>query len=164
MCRRLRRPLAVIAALVFMAFIAIQFVPVDRSNPPGAMEVSAPPEVMALLRRSCYDCHSNETRWPWYGYVAPLSWLIEKDIRDGRDQLNFSTWDQYSARKRARSIDEIYEVAAAGEMPLPIYLITHGDARLSPQDLVLLRAWAASDRSQTGDEPGAESRSDGERE
>ena len=144
MWKRIRKPLAVIAGLLLVAFIGIQFVPVDRSNPPVTMDVPAPPEVLAVLRESCYDCHSHEVRWPWYSYVAPVSWLVARDVRMGRHDLNFSIWDQYSAKKRAHKIEECLELAEAGEMPLPIYLITHADARLTTQDLGALRAWAAA--------------------
>jgi hypothetical protein len=70
-----------------------QLVPLDRSNPPVSAEVPATPEVRAILKRSCYDCHSNETRWPWYAYAAPMSWLLVYDVHEAREHMNFSTWD-----------------------------------------------------------------------
>ena len=125
-----------------LAFIAIQFKPVDRSNPPITMDIAAPPAVDAILRQSCYDCHSNETRWPWYSYVAPVSWLVTKDVHDGRKHFNFSTWDDYDPEDRIDIIDEMYEEAEEGEMPLPIYLKMHSDAKLTPEDLQILNQWA----------------------
>ena len=74
---------------VVAGLILIQFAPVDRSNPSVTGEVSAPDPIMAVLRNSCYDCHSNETRWPWYSRVAPLSWRIAQHVREGRGHLNF---------------------------------------------------------------------------
>ena len=83
-----RRLLWVLIAVV----IIIQFIPVDRSHPPARSEIEAPPEVMEILRTACYDCHSYETDWPWYGYVAPVSWLLARHVKKGRADLNFSEW------------------------------------------------------------------------
>ena len=132
--------LAVVGALV-----VIQFVPVARpSNPPVTGEVPASPEVRAILRRACYDCHSNETVWPWYSKVAPISWLVARDVREGRTELNFSTWDQYSSKQQVKKMGESFEEVAEGEMPPWFYLPVHRDAVLSPQDKAALRDWAAS--------------------
>lgn len=147
MWKRIRKPVMAIAATLLIAFVAIQFVPVDRSNPLVTMEVPAPPEVLAVLRRSCYDCHSNTVRWPWYSHVAPISWLIAKDVREGRRHLNFSIWDQYSAKKQAHKIEEVHDEVASGAMPLPIYLNMHAEARLTSQDIELLRAWAEATKA-----------------
>jgi len=74
--------------LMAAVFVLIQFIPVARTNPPVEGEISASPEVMSILRRACYDCHSNETRWPWYSKIAPVSWLSVKDVNEGREHLN----------------------------------------------------------------------------
>ncbi|MEJ2720875.1 MAG: heme-binding domain-containing protein, partial [bacterium] len=87
MPRKMKRFLIVLAVLV----VAIQFVPIDRSNPPIGENINAPAAVTRILRESCYDCHSNETRWPWYAYVAPVSWMLSLHVHEGRDHLNFST-------------------------------------------------------------------------
>jgi hypothetical protein len=132
--------LAVVAALV-----VIQFVPVERpSNPPVTGEVPASTEVRAILRRACYDCHSNETVWPWYSKVAPVSWLVARDVREGREELNFSTWDQYGTKQQVKKLGESFEEVAEGEMPPWFYLPAHRDAVLSPQDIAALRNWAAA--------------------
>ncbi|MBT8208114.1 MAG: heme-binding domain-containing protein [Acidimicrobiia bacterium] len=144
MWKKLRRPLTILFGVLIVGFVAIQFVPVDRSNPPVTMDVAAPAEVRSVLRQSCYDCHSNESNWPWYSYVAPVSWLVAKDVREGREHLNFSTWDLQSASERAEIAEEVYEEAADGEMPLPIYLTMHADARLAPDDLRVLRDWVST--------------------
>lgn len=137
--RRWARRLGITAALVFLL---IQAVPVRRSNPPVSAEVEAPEEVRAVLRRSCYDCHSHEVRRPWYAYVAPGSWLVEHDVNEGREHLNFSTWDRYDARARARLKEEIGEEVVGGTMPLWYYLPLHPKSRLSAQDREVLRRWA----------------------
>lgn len=125
-----------------VALIAIQFVPVDRTNPPVEGEVPAPPEVRAILRRSCYDCHSNETVWPWYSRLAPVSWLLAKDVREGRGELNFSTWNRYSTQQQVHKLKESWEEVEEGEMPLWFYLPVHRDAELSDSDRATLRRWA----------------------
>ena len=131
---------------VVVVFLAIQLVPVDRSTRPVTAEVPAPPEARAVLRRACYDCHSNETVWPWYSRVAPVSWLLARDVRKGRDELNFSTWDRYSTKEQVKKVKESWEQAAEGEMPPWFYLPVHRDAVLSAEDKVVLREWAHGTR------------------
>ncbi len=129
---------------LLVLFLGIQFVPVDRGNPPVEAEVPAPPEVHEVLVRACYDCHSNETVWPWYSRVAPVSWLVARDVRKGREELNFSTWNRLSTREQVKALQESWEEVEEGEMPLWFHLPTHPKARLSVRDRELLRAWALS--------------------
>ncbi|HEX5043710.1 MAG TPA: heme-binding domain-containing protein [Candidatus Polarisedimenticolaceae bacterium] len=129
-----------LGALVLVA--GIQLVPVDRSNPPEQGVVPAPPPVLAVLQRSCFDCHSNQTRWPWYAYVAPVSWRVADDVHEGRKELNFQEWNRASARKRARVAAKVWDEVQEGKMPLPNYLRMHPEARLSEEDRALLRGWA----------------------
>jgi len=124
-----------------VAFVLAQLVPVPRTNPPVEEEVDAPPEARAVLERSCYDCHSHETRWPWYARVAPASWLLAYDVSEAREHLNFSTWGRYDAKERKENLEAIAEMVEGGEMPLWYYLPLHPDARLSPGDVAALRAW-----------------------
>jgi len=139
---RLRKLLRVLLLLLLVAFVAIQFVPVERTNPPVEAEIDAPPEVAAILHRACYDCHSHETRWPWYARVAPASWLLERDVREARRKLNFSTWGSYNEQRQARKIEEIVEQTSEGEMPLWFYVPLHPSAKLSEADLAVLANWA----------------------
>ena len=132
------------ALALCVAFIAIQFVPVSRTNPLEKGELRASAEVVSVLRRACYDCHSNETTWPWYSHVAPLSWVIAHDVNEGRAALNFSTWDQLSAEKQAEAIKESWEAIAEGKMPTWYYVALHPEARLSANDQAILRAWSGS--------------------
>lgn len=122
--------------------VALQLVPVDRDNPPVTGVVDAPPAVVAILERACYDCHSNETTWPWYSRVAPLSFLVAHDVEEGREHLNFSEWDKLTAEKRAHAIEEIWEEVEEGEMPLWFYTPLHPEAKLSEEDRTTLRAWS----------------------
>jgi hypothetical protein len=133
------------AALAFcVAFIAIQFVPVNRINPPMRGDFRASLEVVSVLRRACYDCHSNETVWPWYSRIAPVSWVIARDVYQGRAALNFSAWNQLSAEKQAEAMKESWEEVAEGKMPTWYYVVIHPEARLSANDQSVLRAWSGS--------------------
>ena len=127
-----------------IVFLALQFVPVDRANPPVQLDVDAPGEVSAILRRACYDCHSHETRWPWYSHVAPLSWWIAEHVEHGRADLNFSQWPMFDLVEQGMALEDIEEQIRKGEMPLKNYLILHPEARLSEQERVTLLDWARS--------------------
>lgn len=96
------------------------------------------PSVAEVLRRACADCHSHETRWPWYSRIAPVSWMLEQHVRDGRAKLNFSEWSGQSQDQA----EEIYDSVAKGKMPMAGYLFLHPNARLSAADRSLLQAWA----------------------
>jgi hypothetical protein len=124
-----------------LVFVAIQFVPVQRTNPPVETEVTAPPDVRAVLRRACYDCHSNETVWPWYSHVAPASWLVADDVNKGRRQVNFSTWNRLTPKDQAKKLREAWEEIESGEMPLWYYRPLHPGASLNAQDRALLEGW-----------------------
>lgn len=101
--------------------------------------------VMSTLRRACFDCHSYETRWPWYARVPIASWLLERDVNRGRGQLNFSTWAQYSTFERADLLDKVCERITAGAMPLRPYLLLHREARLSQADIAGLCEWSRTE-------------------
>lgn len=127
--------------------VLIQLVPVQRSNPPVTMEVPAPEPVRSILRRACYNCHSNETGWPWYARVAPVSWLVASDVREGRDALNFSTWDRYGAAEQAKKAMQAGKEVAAGDMPLWYYKTIHPEARLSAEEAAALSVWTSGETS-----------------
>jgi len=139
-----------------LAIAILQAIPVERSNPPVETVVEAPPAVAAILRRACWDCHSNETVWPWYAWVAPVSWTVSHDVVEGRSKLNFTTWNRYDAGKRAHLLEEIRDEVGKGEMPLAIYLPMHPEARLDDADRETLLAWTRSAA------PGADAAVDGE--
>jgi Haem-binding domain len=125
-----------------VALVAIQFIPVERSNPPVRLEVQAPPEVAAVLRRACYDCHSNETKWPWYAHVAPMSWLLSAHVRSGRGDVNFSEWPALDTELQALAFDDIRKQIEQRKMPLWSYLLLHPEARLTEADRRTLLGWA----------------------
>ncbi|MCB9896553.1 MAG: heme-binding domain-containing protein [Planctomycetes bacterium] len=122
--------------------LAIQAVPVERTNPPVTAELVAPQPVHDLLVRACYDCHSHETVWPWYASVAPASWLVARDVEEGREHLDFSTFASLEPGRAAHALREIAEVLEEGEMPPWFYTPLHPDARLSADEVATLRAWA----------------------
>ena len=132
--------------LLLVALIGSQFVPVDRTNPPvdAALKLDAPPEVMAILERACFDCHSHNTHWPWYAYVAPASLLVAHDVEEGREHLNFSEWNARTPSWQSHHAEEIVEEIEEGEMPLWFYTPLHPEAEISESDLDTLREWAAS--------------------
>jgi hypothetical protein len=107
-------------------------------------EVPADPQVRAILERSCYDCHSRKTRWPWYAHVAPVSWLLSRDVHEGRKHVDFTAWDSYSEKKRAKKLGDVWEEVEQGEMPLWFYVPLHPEARLSDADRESLHAWTRS--------------------
>ena len=131
-----------IGILLFLALIAMQFVPIERTNPPVESDVPAPPELKEVLRRACYDCHSNETRWPWYSRVAPVSFLIANDVKEGRSEVNFSQWSQYNGARKGKKLKEIAEQVEKGEMPQWYYVLIHTDAKLSAGDKEIIINWA----------------------
>ncbi len=122
--------------------IGIQLIPVDKSNPPERGAAAAPADVQTLLRRACFDCHSNETVWPWYSQIAPGSLLIARDVKNGRKEVNFSTWEKYDEKRKARKLKEIAKQVEKGGMPLFYYLPLHPEAKLSPAERELIVNWA----------------------
>jgi len=142
MMSRLGRWLRWIGAGLLVVFLGLQFVPVERTNPHVMSDIKAPPEIDAILRRACYDCHSHETRWPWYSRIAPVSWWVADHVEHGRSDLNFSMWPVFDFEEQDLAMGDIEEQIRKGEMPLPSYLILHRDARLSDADRELLLRWA----------------------
>ena len=122
--------------------LALQLVPLPRSNPPIESEMPAPKEVRTILERSCYDCHSHATRWPWYAYVAPVSWLVVYDVHEGREHLNLSTWQHYTTKRQLKKTRAIWDEVEEGEMPLWTYPLLHPEAKLSAQERETLRRFS----------------------
>jgi hypothetical protein len=148
-----KKILMAVAAVI----IAIQIVPVDRGNPPVEAIVAAPPEVLDVLKRACFDCHSNETTWPWYSYVAPVSWIVAGHVEHAREEMNFTDWTGIPLAKRAHKIDECWEMVEKGEMPLSGYVRLHAEAKLSDAGKALIRDWArVAGESSGGEDDGHE--------
>lgn len=129
-------------ALFFIGiFILIQFVPVNRENPAVQADIQAPVAIKNILKESCYDCHSFETHWPIYSYIAPVSWLVAHDVEEGREKLNFSQWETMDSRKKAEWAEHIIHEAEENEMPLPIYTVMHSSSRIDENELHQLSEW-----------------------
>jgi hypothetical protein len=132
--------LRAVGVVVFL-LVAAQFVQPERANPrsdPAASfrAVANPhPGVAAIVERSCRDCHSNQTVWPWYSRVSPVSWMVANDVKEGRTKLNFSQWNIYGTEMSQIRLREACEQVKAGKMPLPHYLPLHPEARLSAEDV-----------------------------
>ena len=123
-----------IFAILAIGLIFLQFIPYgqNHTNPPVVQEPSwDSAATRELAQRACFDCHSNETVWPWYSNIAPVSWLVQRDVDEGREKLNFSEWQNAS---KFEKLDEISEVVLEGEMPPFTYYPTHPEARLSDQE------------------------------
>jgi len=135
---------AAVIVVLGLAVIAvgIQLVPVSRTNPPVVADFDGPADVRAVFRKSCYDCHSNETRWPWYSRVAPSSWLVTHDVEEARDHFNFSLWGTYSADKQAHLAEDIWDEVKDGDMPLLIYRLAHRGVTPSDADKMTVERWS----------------------
>jgi hypothetical protein len=136
----------VVAVGLRWGWIALQATAPRRSNPAvdaaEALDARAvPPPVLDVLRRSCFDCHSSETTWPWYASVAPMSWLVVSDVNDGRGQLNFSRWNVVNPYDRADLLDKMCELVTDRTMPMWQYRLAHPSARLSDAEVAAVCAW-----------------------
>jgi len=128
----IKRIIGIVILAGLALFVVIQLIPFGRNhdNPPVVQDTPwGSPVAEAIARRSCYDCHSNETTWPWYSKVAPMSWLAQNDIREGRRALNFSTWGQGEFE-----LSEIAKVLREGSMPPLQYTLLHPTAKLSASE------------------------------
>jgi hypothetical protein len=135
--------LALIAVLLIIQLIPANLPEITDNNTDDLLaNNSLSQNIEEILRSSCYDCHSNETVYPWYSYVAPVSFLVARDTRKGRKHLNFSEWESLSKPDKAEALDELSEEVEEGEMPMKIYPITHPDARLSDKQREALISWA----------------------
>jgi hypothetical protein len=134
----------VIVALVAL-FAALQLAQPARTNPPVKTDflkaTAAPPDVAAMFRAACYDCHSDETRWPWYSYVAPMSWQIADDVNHGRRHVNLSEWPADKPDTARKKIEDMSDEIDDGDMPMKKYTLIHKDARLTPQQRDTLTQW-----------------------
>ena len=137
-----------ILVALFAAFVIIQFIPANlpvvvKKNKDDLIATSnVPADIAQKLKTSCYDCHSNETNYPWYSYVAPVSFLVSRDTREGRRKLNFSIWNNLSKVKKAKYLDNINDEVTEGEMPMEIYTYLHSGSKLSEKDREAIAAWA----------------------
>jgi len=149
----MKKVLKIIAVVLVVGFVLIQLYRPDRTNPPIVQAetleatTNVPENVHAILKRSCNDCHSNETVYPWYSNIAPMSWGLAFHVEEGRLELNYSVWNTYSAKKKRHKFDETCEQVTSGAMPHNQYLWLHSEAQLSEADKKILCDWAETEKA-----------------
>jgi Haem-binding domain len=145
----MKKKLKWIFAALAVVFALLQFVNPSRTNPPVVGDLMAtnppPPEVAAILHAACYDCHSYETKWPWYSRIAPVSWLIVRDVNNGRHNMNFSDWPYNNPIREAKRLEDMSEEIGYNEMPPKKYTLIHADARLTESQRKELTEWLDSE-------------------
>lgn len=129
---------------IVVLLVGIQFTSPAKTNPKvnNSISLQTSQDVQSVLKKSCYDCHSFETKWPSYADVAPFSWLIVSHVDDGRKALNFSKWSEIDSDIKVKRLERIIQTTSNGMMPLPSYLSFHKEAKLSSDDKKVLRDWA----------------------
>ncbi|WP_430410846.1 heme-binding domain-containing protein [Kordia sp.] len=138
------RIVKIIAIVLLVAFVGIQFIPTTRNQSEVVPKTDfmlindVPNDIKNKLRVSCYDCHSNNTIYPWYNKVQPVAWFLEDHIKEGKAELNFNEWDDYSNRRKNSKLKSIINQIENGEMPLDSYTLIHGNAKLSESEKKLL--------------------------
>ena len=137
-----------IALALLVVLVGMQFYRPEKNVAVGdyvaafETETNPSPEVKAILNTACYDCHSDNTEYPWYNNIAPVSYWLADHIEDGKKHLNFSDWQNYDTKKKDHKLEELIEEVKEGEMPLKEYTWTHGDAKLTQEQISALVAWA----------------------
>lgn len=147
--------------VALVAFVVMQFFRVDKNRAEGDFvaafisETNPQDEVHIILKESCFDCHSNNTRYPWYAEVAPISYWLDDHIRHGKGSLNFSDWDTYSKNDKVHIMDELIEEVKGKHMPLPSYTWAHSEAKLTDDQIRAVVEWAQRAQSliKLGDRP-----------
>lgn len=139
-----------IVILLIVVFVGIQFIPTTRNESSEILssdfiKIYKPSEKISdLLKTSCYDCHSNNTIYPWYSKIQPVSWFLEGHINEAKKELNFSKFGDYSNRKKKSKLKSIISQIKDDEMPLPSYILMHRDAIISEKDKELLEEWLSN--------------------
>ncbi|MCO6511436.1 MAG: heme-binding domain-containing protein [Aridibacter famidurans] len=154
---RLKRLIVVFFVLITSSFVGIQFIPTTRneSSEVSKTDISqvaeVPSDIRSILNNSCYDCHSNNTRYPWYSRIQPAAYFMERHIVDGKKELNFSEFGTYSRRRQKSKLRSIISQVNTEEMPLPSYTWIHWSAKLSEREKKLVEEWATRLRNEPVD-------------
>ena len=139
--------------VIVIVFMAIQFIQPAHNTSGQALPtditktVSVPDKVLSIFKKSCYDCHSNNTRYPWYVYTQPMGWMMAGHIKNGKENLNFSEFGTYSKRKQANKLRAIATSIKEGSMPLSSYTVMHTDGKLGIEDKKLITEWASNTKN-----------------
>jgi len=138
--------IAIGALLAIIVLIQFLYSKLPETAPPDNKDLfvtgKVPDDIKTIISRSCYDCHSMQSRYPWYSHVAPVKWAIRNDIKGGRTAVNFSAWGNLEKKDKIKILGDISDVIKEKEMPVPMYLIMHKDAKLSTGERDKLIAWA----------------------
>jgi Haem-binding domain len=118
----------------------------QRSDKPLLLDSSFDPQVVRTIEKSCQNCHSEKTEWPWYSYVAPMSWMIENDVQRGRSHMNLSRWNGYNPEQQQEILSKMSVLVRNRAMPLPRYLLLHPESKLSDAEVAYLYQWARTER------------------
>mgnify|MGYP002682569051 CR=1 FL=1 len=143
------KKIKIILVVLIVLFIIIQFIPagIPRNKPEDEKSIAKSSlvtgQVLNQLKKSCFDCHSDQTKLPWYAKIAPSSWLLSGHINEGKSHLNFSEWEDYSRREKIGLLEAIKDEVEPGNMPLKSYLLIHRDARLDSEKISLLSKWTS---------------------
>lgn len=138
---------------MLIAFVVMQFFRVDKNKSEGdtmaafISETNPPDDVIAILKATCYDCHSNNTQYPWYAEIAPVSYWLNDHIEHGKEELNFSDWAEYSLKRKDHKMEEVIEEVKEKHMPLDSYTWIHSEANLTDEQIEAMVAWANQYRS-----------------
>lgn len=130
-----------ILLVLLTALVLLQFLPLNAPTGSNRNEIKTNEEVKKILRKSCYDCHSDLTVWPWYTKVFPINVYLYHHVEEGKGELNFSEWETLSKKDKAKKGDEILEALEEGEMPLSDYVLLHPNAKISKEELDVLKNW-----------------------
>jgi len=145
----MKKKLKWIFGSLLLVFLLLQFTNPSRTNPAVVVDLTAtnppPPEIAAMLHAACYDCHSYETRWPWYSHIAPVSWLISRDVSEGRRHVNLSDWLAARPDWAVRRLENMSEEVQSGDMPPLQYKLIHTDSRLTETQRKQLSDWLDAD-------------------
>jgi hypothetical protein len=126
-----------IIKILTILFVLIQFIRIDKTNPKidktqDFISIYKPNEtVRNTLKSSCYDCHSSESKYPWYSNISPVSWMLKHHINEGREELNFSEWGTFTTKRKMKKLEEIVAEVEDGEMPMTPYIMMHSEAKMS---------------------------------
>lgn len=137
----------IIAIVLLVAFVGIQFIPTTRNQSDSVPSTdfmlvnNVPENIQKKLQVSCYDCHSNNTDYPWYNKVQPIAWILENHIEHGKEELNFNEWGNYSSRRRNSKLKSIISQIEDDEMPLTSYTLIHSGAQLSEKNKEIVIKW-----------------------
>lgn len=144
----MKKPLNSILLFILIVFVIIQFFRPEKniSQAPQPANItnlySTSKEVEAILKTACYDCHSNNTQYPWYVHIQPIGWFLSNHVHDGKQELNFDEFGNYRAARKLKKMEEVIEQVKEGEMPLSSYTFIHSNAKLNNQQKQLLIQWA----------------------